>query len=398
MISDQSSVISWEGFLDDVLVERVLEMAVGVQQVAAPTFAEGERAAFVQQRFAAEGLTEVSRDAVGNVYARLEGSGQARPLVVSAHLDTVFPAGTDLCLKHSAEKGGMHRISGPGIGDNSLGVAGLFGLLWGLRQREMRLPGDLWLAANVGEEGLGDLAGMKAVVERFGAEPLAYIILEGMSLGQVYHRGLGVQRYRITARTAGGHSWVDHGRRSAVHELAALIVGLKGLALPEQPRSSLNVGVVAGGTSVNTIAAEAHLELDLRSEAPQTLQALAAQVEAMVQAANHPGADFVEMRAEIIGQRPAGEIPAGHPLVRLAVKTLEAQGCTPRLNIGSTDANVPLSRGLPAICLGLTVGGGAHTVGEYILTEPVAQGLGQLLAVVKGAYQLDIKWARISSA
>jgi acetylornithine deacetylase/succinyl-diaminopimelate desuccinylase-like protein len=168
-----------------------------------------------------------------------------------------------------------------------------------------------------------------------------------MALGQVYHRGLGVQRYRITARTAGGHSWVDYGRPSAVHELAALIVELKGRELPEQPRTTLNVGIVSGGTSVNTIAAEAHLELDLRSESPQVLQELAAQVESMVQAANRTGDDFVEMRAEVIGQRPAGEIPASHPLVRLAMAF-----CRRRVFLAPehrlTDANVPLSYGLPA--------------------------------------------------
>ncbi len=117
--------------------------------------------------------------------------------------------------------------------------------------------GDLWLVANVGEEGLGDLKGMKAVVNRFGEDVLAYIILEGMSFGQIYHRGLGVRRYRISVHTKGGHSWVDYGNPSAIHEIADLVVKIKNLALPVEPRTSLNVGVISGGTSVNTIAAEA---------------------------------------------------------------------------------------------------------------------------------------------
>lgn len=370
--------------MDQQIVAQVLEMAMSVQQVAAPTFAEGQRAAFVCARLLEEGL-EAHIDQVGNVLARLpagEAGAQqsaARPVIVSAHLDTVFPAGTDLSLVRSADK-----ICGPGIGDNSMGVAGLFGLLWGLRQQNKVLPGDLWLVANVCEEGLGDLRGMKAVVERFGAEPRAYIVLEGMALGAVYHQGLGSRRYGITIRTQGGHSWFDYGRPSAVHELAGLIVRLQGLVLPARPRTSLNVGVVSGGISVNTIASEAHMEVDLRSESPETLHRLAAQVEEMAQAANRPG---VDVRVEVIGHRPAGEIPAGHPLVQLSMRALEAQGIEPHLQRGSTDANIPLSLGLPAVCLGLTVGSAAHTTGEYIQTHPLASGLEQLLMVVENAYR-----------
>jgi acetylornithine deacetylase/succinyl-diaminopimelate desuccinylase-like protein len=275
------------------------------------------------------------------------------------------------------------RLAGPGIGDNALGVAGLFGLLWGLRQRRLHLPGDVWLVANVGEEGLGDLRGMRAVIERFGDRPAAYLILEGMALGQVYHRGLGVQRYRITVRTAGGHSWVDFGRPSAVHELGELIHRLANLSLPSQPRTSLNIGVISGGTSINTIAAEASLELDLRSEKAQTLAALVAQVEELVSGARRPG---VEVTAVLVGQRPPGEIPADHPLVRLAVRCLEGQGIRPCLNIGSTDANIPLSRGFSAICVGLTHGSGAHTLGEYIHTRPLKYGLAQLVDLAEQIY------------
>jgi acetylornithine deacetylase/succinyl-diaminopimelate desuccinylase-like protein len=137
-----------------------------------------------------------------------------------------------------------------------VGVASLFGLLWALREERVELPGDLWLVGNVGEEGLGDLRGMRAVVARFGDQPLAYIILEGMALGQIYHRGLAVRRYRITAQTGGGHSWVDFGKPSAVHELARLVTHLADLALPAQPRTTLNVGVIAGGR-LRTIAADA---------------------------------------------------------------------------------------------------------------------------------------------
>ena len=395
------------------LVDQVLDLALAIQQIPAPTFHEEQRAAFVRDRFLAEGLSDVHIDSTGNVYARLpskpvgfgrpHGKGETRLLVVTAHLDTVFPIMTPLEAIRGPE-----RITAPGIGDNSLGVAGLFGLVWSLQINESLknsealrrdsadarnprayrlspLPGDVWLVANVGEEGLGDLRGMKTVIDRFGNQPAAYIVLEGMSLGRAYHRGLGVQRYRITVRTPGGHSWNDYGHPSAIHELALLITRLNLLILPEQPRTTLNVGIIHGGTSVNTIAAEAHLELDLRSEEVEALANLIIQVEQVISAANRSG---VEVAAQIIGQRPAGEISPNHPLVQLALSCLEAQGLQPILSTGSTDANIPLSRGLPAICIGLTTGAGAHTANEYIFTKPLAQGLAQLVDVVRGAFRL----------
>jgi tripeptide aminopeptidase len=362
---------------DPKLVKRVLEMAIAVQQIPAPTFNEGRRAAFVLERFLEEGLSDVSMDAVGNVYARLPGESRASPLVVSAHLDTVFPEDTTLNLRRDSD-----QIYGPGIGDNATGVAGLFGLLWGL-QGSNKLPGDVWLVANVGEEGLGNLCGMSAVVDRFGADVCAYLILEGMALGQIYHRGLRVRRYEISACTPGGHAWVDFGRPSAIHELAGLITRLCTIPVPEQPRSSMNVGTISGGTSVNTIAAQANCLLDLRSESGHVLARLSRQVETQIEAGNRTG---VLLSWKVVGERPAGGIPSSHPLVRLAKRSLEVQGIHPLMNIGSTDANIPLSRGIPAVCVGLTTGGGAHTVKEYILTQPLELGLAQLLALVDGIF------------
>lgn len=366
--------------MDAALVARVLDLAIAIQQVPAPPFGEDRRSAFVKERFQVEGLKDVSADALGNIYGRLPGSGKARPAVVSAHLDTVFPFGTDLQVQREADK-----IFGPGIGDNSLGLAGLFGLLWCIQECEggASLPGDLWLVANVGEEGLGDLRGMKAVVDRFAEQPSAYVILEGMALGQVYHRGLGVQRYRITASTEGGHSWVDYGRPSAIHELATLVTRLMALKVPNTPRSSLNVGIISGGTSINTIAADAHLELDLRSEGEAALQELVRQVEVQVETSRRPDVQFT---LELIGQRPAGSIAKDHRLVKLASRCLKAQGLEPNLTIGSTDANVPLSRGLPAVCVGLSTGYGAHTMNEYINTAPLAQGLTQVYQLIEGIF------------
>lgn len=355
-------------------VNRVVERAIQIQQIPAPTFHEQKRAELVHDLFFAEALDDLCMDETGNVFARWPGKGTAKPLIVSAHLDTVFPIETTLRVTR-----GSDLIHGPGLGDNSLGVAALFGLLWSLRNRGIQPRGDIWFVANVCEEGLGDLRGMKAVVDRFGGDVHAYLVLEGLALGHVYHRAVGVKRYRVTARTSGGHSWSDYGQPSAVHELAKIVVELASLSLPTHPRTTMNVGRISGGTSVNVIASEATLDLDLRSEGQEALTALVTAVERLIQKANRAGVTF---DATVIGQRPAGEISAGHPLVMLAKDCLYEQGLDAGLISGSTDANVPLSRGYPAVVLGITTGGSAHTIHEYINTKPIAQGLEQLVQFV----------------
>jgi len=368
------------------LAPQVLQLAQEIQQIAAPTFSENRRGKFVLEQFRQMGLSDVERDSVGNVYARIPGSESGLPLVVTAHLDTVFPDDTDLSPRN--EKG---RVFAPGIGDNSLGVAGLFGLFWMLQtmnnpgngdeqQPHTNFSGDLWLVANTAEEGLGNLRGMHSVVNRFGGDVLGYLVLEGMALGQIFHRGLGVKRYRITLRTAGGHSWVDYGRASAVHELGELISQLTNIDIPAEPRTTLNIGVISGGTSVNTIAAEAFLELDLRSESPHILDSLVHDVESIC---SNLEREDVKIELTVIGERPAGEIPSNHPLVEIARKSIENKGYTPNLSIGSTDANVPLSLGYPAICTGITRGDGAHTINEYIITEPIQDGLEIVTEIVE---------------
>jgi acetylornithine deacetylase/succinyl-diaminopimelate desuccinylase-like protein len=359
-------------------VKRLLNLTVDIQQIPAPTFEEARRAQFIKGLFEAEDLGDITADAVGNVYACLPGAGKGKPLIVSAHLDTVFPIETDLAVSFKKD-----RVIGPGIGDNSLGVAALFGLLWSLRERGRTLPGDLWLVANVCEEGLGDLRGMRAVVDRFGGEVQAYLVIEGLSLGYIQHRALHVQRYRVIAQTAGGHSWSDFGQPSALHELSALVTKFTAIPLSEEPRTTINVGRMGGGTAINAIASEAWLELDLRSESLSVLTEVARGVEQLIETANRAG---VRVEAEVIGRRPAGELPKHHPLIRLAENCLKEQGLEPKLMIGSTDANVPLSRGLPALVLGVTNGGGAHTNGEFILTGPVEHGMQQLLQFVSRAW------------
>ncbi|HLB47372.1 MAG TPA: M20/M25/M40 family metallo-hydrolase [Anaerolineales bacterium] len=357
----------------------VIDRAIAIQQIAAPTFEERERAEYVAREFNALGLKDVEIDELGSVFARRPG-GPATPILVAAHIDTVFPRGTDLTIERTP-----NRVVGPGIGDNSLGVAGLFAIVETLNAASVETPGDLWLTANVGEEGLGDLRGMRRVVERLGRRVRAMIVIEGMAYGHVYHQAIGVHRLRITASTEGGHSWHDYGRPSAVHGLVQLAAQITMLSAPVSPKTTFNIGQIGGGTSVNTIAREAALELDLRSEDPDTLAELVGQVESLIRDAAAPG---LAVTHAVTSQRPPGSIPIDHPLVQLAAESLRTLGAEPVYERGSTDANIPLSLGLPAVVIGLCKGSNAHRPDEYIETNMLENGMKQLLMVVLGAYTL----------
>jgi acetylornithine deacetylase/succinyl-diaminopimelate desuccinylase-like protein len=195
-----------------------------------------------------------------------------------------------------------------------------------------------------------------------------------------------VRRYRLTARSEGGHSWLHFGRPSAIHALVQLGAKITELAVPTSPRTTFNIGTIAGGTSVNTIAREASFDLDLRSESPSTLVSLAARVENLAQDFAAAG---VAIETKIVGDRPMGSIPREHPLVQLAAQALADSGVTDyTFEMGSTDANIPLSRGLPCVCLGLARGANSHRPDEYIETRDVDRGLESVVRVVRGAFEL----------
>lgn len=359
-------------------VDTILDLTCEIQQIPAPTFHEEQRAAYFLNQFKDLGLQDAELDPAGNVLARFPGKQNGRPLVVSAHMDTVHPFDTPLIQERKKD-----RISGHSIGDNSLGLASLLGLICLLKEQNAQLPGDLWLSANVCEEGLGDLRGIQAIVNRFEGLPLAYLVVEGMGLGNILHRGLGVERYRVSIETPGGHSWVNYGEPSAIHELCRLVTHLAAISLPHHPCTSLNVGIIHGGTSVNSIAAHAWLELDLRSEDSGMLARLVNEVSRLVRTFHKPG---VTPRMERIGKRQAGALAESHPLIHLARQTLLDLGIEPHLDIASTDANYPLSRGYPAVCIGISNGNNAHSAEEFILTEPVGDGMAQLYELVVQAW------------
>jgi len=359
----------------------LLELAIAIQQIAAPTFAEGQRAAWVTQRLAALGLCDVASDELSNVYARLPGRNALAPaLLISAHTDTVFPADTDLSLQIDQPH---KRVAGPGIGDNSLGVAALLQLAELFTKTGS--PVDIWFVANTGEEGLGDLRGMRAVFDRLADRVGACVVLEGMGLGRIVHMGLGSRRYRVAVTAPGGHSWSAFGSPSAVHLLVQIAEKLTRLDVPSHPRTTFNIGRIGGGTSINTIAESAWLELDLRSEEASALQHTIEQVTNIVRRFQTPAMkrQGVQVAMEGIGNRPTGSIPANHPLVVAAERSLIAAGIPVEAGerMSSTDANVPLSLGIPAVCLGVTRGANAHRVDEWISTAELGQGM-QHLAMV----------------
>lgn len=356
----------------------LVDLAITIQQIPAPTFEEKARAQFVQQFFERVGLTEVVQDEIGNVYGCWKGREHADPVLVSAHLDTVFAAATDLTVRREGP-----LVYGPGIGDNSTGVAGLLKLAELLVQLEPRPRRDIWFVANVCEEGLGDLRGMKAVVERFGPNAAAYIILEGGVYGHIFHQAIAVRRYRIELATAGGHSWGNFGNTSAIHVLGRLIAAIDQIQVPQRPRTTYNVGIIEGGTTINTIAAQASLQLDCRSEDNQALADLLQQVQKAVQSVTRPD---IQVTMTPIGDRPAGQIHRYHPLVKHAEIALRQMGCEEiHFSTGSTDANIPLSQGLPAVCIGLAHSHNAHRLDEYLDTTLLPAGVGQLLLLTLAA-------------
>lgn len=360
---------------------EAVDLIQAIQQIPAPTFLEAGRAAFVAERMATLGLVDVRQDALHNVYGRFPGQRRRSPLVISAHLDTVFPLETDLTIRTNGR-----TLAGPGIGDNSTGVAGLLLLAECLIEQRFDLTHDVWFVANVGEEGLGDLRGMRAVVAHFGRSA-RYVVVEGGLFGQISHQAIGVRRYRLEVIGPGGHSWGSFGVTSAIHVLGHLISAIDQLPVADSPRTTYNVGIIEGGTSINTIAQKAALLLDLRSEEPAALQKLVDDVIDLVQRTNQQrGENGIQVTMTPIGNRPAGKIARDTPLVQTAVAALHYVGCqNVTFMMGSTDANVPLSQGVTAVVLGLTESGNAHRLDEYIDATRLPDGLSQLLLVTLAA-------------
>lgn len=368
--------------------ESILADAIAIQQIPAPTFNEHDRAGYICARFQQyPALTDIEQDALNNVVARWPGRNSAKPAVlVSAHLDTVFGQDTDLTVKHHDD-----RVYGPGLGDNSLGVAGLLALLDILTENEIAPASDIWFVANACEEGLGNLDGMRAVCNKLGARIGAAVVIEGMALGSIYNAGIAVRRLRIAARAQGGHSWIHFGRPSAIHGLMNVGAHITSIRPSEKPRTTYNIGMIEGGQSVNSIATQASLLLDLRSESADALHTLEQHVLAGIAASRAPGLSF---DVECVGDRPAGQIPREHPLVQLAAAALRTIDHDIRCEAASTDANILLANGIPAVTVGVSHGGNAHRLDEFVEVAPIRDGIWQLLLLILSASALAEEWQR----
>jgi len=355
------------------LASWVIEEAIRVQQIPAPTFAEAERAAYVSVQFQNFNLNEVMIDDVYNVYGRLVGKSSDTAIMILAHTDTVFSADTDLTIHRDD-----NTISGPGLGDNSMGVAGLLGLLKNLHDTQHQPDCDIWFVANSCEEGLGDLKGIKAAYEKLQSKVSAVINLEGLALGHIYNAGIAVHRLHIKATADGGHSWLHYGRPSAIHGIMELGAQISKLTIPSQPRTTFNIGMIDGGHAINAIATNASLWLDMRSVSLVALDALRKEVYDLIRNIEHDGLRF---EVDVVGDRPTGSIDDDHVLVQGALTTLAELDIRGVLETGSTDGNVPLAHGCPTVTIGITRGGNAHRLDEYIEVAPVQLGMKQLIVL-----------------
>ncbi len=360
--------------------ERTLHDQIALTEIPAPPFGEEARGALMAKLLAEAGLDPVT-DEEGNVAGTLAGTSDGPPLIVSAHLDTVFPSGTDVSVRVDGD-----TLYGPGITDDGRGLAVLAAVARCLREVGIRPVHPILFVATVGEEGLGDLRGVKHLfgAEGAGRDARGFISLDGAGLGRVVARGLGSRRLRVTVRGPGGHSWADRGTPNAIHALGLAVGEIAALELPAEPASAVTVARWQGGTSVNAIPAEAWLEMDLRSESPDHLedlemtvgQILEEAVECEIEAAGEDADAELEVAVEVIGDRPAGASDPASELVQAALAATRAVDVEPELVTASTDANIPMSLGIPAVTLG---GGGAsgrsHTPEEWYRNDRGPEGV-----------------------
>lgn len=355
--------------------EKTLAEQKQICTIPAPPFQEQSRAEDYRRRLAPLGLRGIRMDKEGNVFGLLPGTGRGPRLLVAAHLDTVFDKGTDTSVK---EKDG--KLYAPGISDNTRGVAALLSILRAFQASRVKTIGDILFCGNVGEEGLGDLRGVKALF-REHKDIDGFISLDSAGAENIIFLGTGSHRYEITYKGPGGHSFNAFGLPSATHALGRAIARIADLKTPQDPKTTFTVGTVRGGTSVNSIAAEASLQMDMRSNSEKELLELEAKFLDIVKGAAAEenvrwGSDKMTVQIKLVGDRPAGSQPPDAVIVQAAWASTEAVGQKPKLGEpGSTDSNLPISMGIPAI----TVGGGGkdggtHSPGEWF--DPAEAYLG----------------------
>jgi tripeptide aminopeptidase len=368
--------------------KRIMDWQTELVAIPAPPFAEEARAAWLAGRFSEAGLANVETDAVGNVFgtipaANLPSDSTGPVVLLSAHLDTVFPAGTPINPRLESHPSG-DRLIAPGACDNGAGLAGMLALAYALMHAKAELPAPLVFVGNVGEEGEGDLRGVRHI---YRSSPLAgriaaHIVLDGAGSDTAVVQALGSRRFQVTIAGPGGHSFTDAGTPNPIAALASALAAVASIPLRDQPRTTLNLGTIRGGTSVNSIPESAQASLDFRSTDPDQLVRLEVALHRAVEDAvahwnAQAKADVLVTRGPLtftivpIGNRPAAHLPPDSPL-REALHAVDRHlGLRTDLRLGSTDANLPLSLGVPALSLGAGgEGGGAHTLSEWYSPTP----------------------------
>jgi len=365
--------------------DAILRTQITVAQIAAPTGEEEERGGWVARRFRDCGLSDIHTDDAGNVIGRREGNAALRPVVICAHLDTVFPRDTDLSIRRDGD-----RLVGPGINDNGRGLAVMLALAAEIDGVRLRAQHPIEFVATTGEEGLGDLRGAKHYFANRGRDAHAMVALDGAGDERIIHRALGSRRFRIAYSGPGGHSWAAFGVPNAVHAAAGAASRLASLSLPSSPRTTLSVGRIGGGLSVNSIPDRAWLEIDSRSTSGSALDDIERAIRNIAQIAADDenarravGTRPLVVQVEAIGARPCGETPADHSLVQAALEATRLVGRQPDLALASTDANVAISHGIPAIAIGAGGrGGDAHTRSEWFDNLHGTLGVARALTIV----------------
>jgi len=354
----------------------VTQQQIRLNEIPAPEFGEAARGELLKKLFESAGL-KVRTDKTGNVIGERPGSDAKGVILLTAHLDTVFPAGTDVRVKRNGT-----RLDAPGISDNGAGLAALVGLARALSESRMRTMKTIVLAGDVGEEGEGNLRGIRALVESYGPRLSAVIAVDGASTDHITTQGVASRRFEVSVAGPGGHSWSDFGAPNPITALARGIVKFSSVQVPDEPRTSYNFGLIEGGTSVNSIPARAAVKIDLRSEDESELNQLESALRSAMQAgmreeisANHAQDDALEMKIRSLGARPAGKLPDDSPLLNTLRNVDRYLGNRSRLERSSTDANIPLSLGIPAVALGGGgKGSGSHTLAEWY--DPLGREMG----------------------
>lgn len=355
--------------------ERLVNEIVQLTEIEAPPFKEQKRARAYLEMLRQHGLSGIEIDAEGNAMGIRKGSGGGPLVAIAAHLDTVFPEGTDVKVKRQGT-----RLAAPGIGDDTRSLAVLLAIIRAMDAAKIQTASDILFIGNVGEEGPGDLRGMKYLFQKgpYKDRIKMFISMDGAGGGdEITNGGLGSKRYRVTFKGPGGHSYGAFGLVSPAFAMGSAIEKFSKMQVPKSPKTTFNVGVVGGGTSVNSIPFESWMEVDMRSESRPELEKTAENFLGLVHQAvdeenraRSTAQGKIELDMKLIGDRPSGETPKGSLIVQVASAAVRAAGMTPRYNISSTDSNIPISMGIPAITVDSGGRGGrAHALDEWIDVE-----------------------------